>query len=171
MAFSYTNPGGSGDRTDWSQFAVTSQFIPLRSGTLDKLFNGNTISDPCDFNRNQGNYTITFDFYTPRLFDQFRFIQTYAASQGLCYIEWSDNGSSWTIGSASFALGAAAVSGDPARSFTEVDITETSPHRYWRVRQYNGLTQRYMYQLEIEFRIDDGTVAAAADPYLQMLRY
>lgn len=142
MAFSYTNPGGSGNRV--GSVGVTANFGFSGGGGVDFLIDG-TQSDVSWF-PNGSDRIITFDFGSPKSFDEISWFQDSANGQGTweAEVQLSDL-HPWVSIASGVNLGSSA---------TTVFAVTTEPGQRLRLRQTAGSTNTGPYIREIEFRID-----------------
>lgn len=151
MATSYSNPGGTGDRT--SSITVTASFTPS-GGTLSNAVDGATATNGTDswwaaFTVTTSSY-IRFDFgaSASKKIDEITWKQSNTTSMGTWTIRGSNNGTDWTTLKSSFALGGAT---------TQVigSFDETGYYRYYEFRGVSGSFSSSPWCQEVEFKIED----------------
>lgn len=150
MATSYSNPGGTGDRT--ASITVTSTLSV--TGSLSHAINGNLTETDWFFNgETVSGKTLTFDFGAgaSKIIDTFRYKEQFTVSQGIWQWQGSNDGSSYTLLGNTFDL-LGNISGF-------VEITEpagnTTGYRYYQLIGSSGSTNSGPWQFEFEFKIAD----------------
>ena len=148
---SYSNAGGTGDRTA----TITLSYTFSMSGNPSKLLNGNTAdSDPYFFTdaTPTGKY-LRFDFGAgvSKLITGFKWYQDTGFSHAWMVVQGSNDASTWTNVSVPFRLGGATV-----QSFNFQ--TNTNSYRYYQLIAINNTAamSNNPYTNEIEFNISTG---------------
>lgn len=159
---SYSNPGGSGDRT--GTIAVTASAGLLIAGVASNLVDGSTANgatNSTEFGANlpaSGHYLL-FDFGigAQKIIDEATWIQSGAQAHGVWQWQGSDDGVSFTNLGASFTLGGAT---------TQVQtIDNLNSYRYYRLLGVSGNTSINPFLNEITFKIASSPAdGLATDP-------
>lgn len=158
IATSYSNVGGSGNRTGDGSIAITYSPANLIVGTISQMYNGITNSGTNYFNSRTiaGTEWIRFDFGTPRFINEAKFYQETTANQGTWKWQVSSDGTNFTDlvdGSSNpitDALGGAIV--DTLTGLA--NQTNTTAYRYWRMLAVSGSLISAPDIYEFEFKID-----------------
>lgn len=157
----YANSGGTGNRT--GSITVTGNFS-FDSGAFSSLVDG-TNSAQCDEpgtgSTSLVGATVQFDFGSgvSKFIDEVT-IKRSGGSNGTWRWEVSNNGSSWTVASADFAMAGAS---------TVVALTpDAAGHRYYRLVGVSGNWSNNFWQ-EFEFKINSG--GSIADTVLKSNGY
>lgn len=147
---SYSNPGGTGDRTHL--ITVTANFVQT-DGTLDNLVDGLTANNGTASIGIPGGLTdavMTFDFSPlglPQIITEYVWGQNNSVSQGHYTFEGSNDSSSWDTIDANSELGGAS-------STTTVSFSNSTGYLYYRLRQISGTTSNSPWCHEIEFKTE-----------------
>lgn len=156
MANSYTNPGGSGNRT--ASITVTTNIV-AGQGSVSMLVNGLTGASEYWFSAQPGGTAyIQFDFGTQRNITEATWYQSQVAAHGTWKWQGSNDGSAYTDIGGTFTLGSAA---------TQVISTlsgNASTWRYYRLQQTAGSISTAPWVNETEFSIDTGAAAPKMNP-------
>jgi hypothetical protein len=144
---SYSNTGGTGDRT--ASITLTQTSGLFNSGTLSVFVDGasannNYIPSGTGF---QGK-SVTFDFGVgaAKVIDEIRLVMAGAEEQGTWQVSASNNGTDWTN------LGGNVIW--PRLATRVVSFFNLDGYRYYRMTGVSGtIVQNFMY--EYQFRIDD----------------
>jgi len=161
MNTSYTNPGGSGDRTTLITVTYSTKLGTAVGGT-GNLING-LLYPPETYNwaqqgvfSNSGEWCC-FDFGVgeSKIIDECKWYQSDDASHGTWKWQGSDNGSEWTDIGSSFTLGTPAI-----QTQTSLGGNVTG-YRYYRLLGISGNVNNGTYVSEAEFKIDDYVLPAA----------
>lgn len=150
MATSYTNLGGSGNRTGVVGTQVSTNLVILNAVTL------------IDGSYDDANYFYAgiavnssrwfwWDFGGPVTIDEAKFYQDIADSNGVWKFQGSNDNSSWTDIGSSFTLGTAAT-----HTITELNGNSTT-YRYLRCVGVSGTTSGASWVRQWEFKIDGMT--------------
>ena len=148
---SYTNPGGTGDRTAIITITGTMSFdVGASSSTANAshLINGNVTETGFTFtDLSATTNTIRFDFGTAKVIDQIRWKQADSQDYGMFILECSTDGTTWVN------LGRTNLGG--AKTQTYQTLAGTTAYRYWRLTQDKTdsifLTRSYVYTWVNEF--------------------
>jgi hypothetical protein len=158
MTQSYTNPGGSGNRT--SLIAVTT--TATVNGSVSALVNG-TQANEFWWNNGQSGRELVFSFggtgFT-RCITEAKWYQDLNSIHGDWKWQGSNDALTWTDIGASFTLG------NTLQVMTTL-AGNTSFWHYYRLLQVSGTTSSSPYLREIEFNIDNGGGVAIV-PVAQM---
>jgi hypothetical protein len=138
---SYSNPGGIGNRTSLITISTT---LSVSAGTINDLIDG-TFTDVMWLAGTQSAKTLTFDFGTAKIINEFKWYQSSGVSQGTWVLGGSNDNSSFTEFPESFSLGATTPQTNA--------VTNTTAYRYYRLRSTAGTTSAAPYVEEIEFKI------------------
>lgn len=145
--------------------AVSAAFGPIDGSMLvDEWTPSGAVVDPAlsykgSFYWSNGTPTpqIVFDFKSPVTMTALLIRASDRVSQGNFYVECSDNGSTWTkVGSFEWGAYFGMVQ-DLVFWNQEVPLSTTGPHRYYRVRQWNGAVNQSPYQHELLFKVSGAT--------------
>lgn len=156
MATSYSNPGGTGNRT-----------ASITASATTALFNDNSLIQQF-LNGSFANATyvpdgtafigknITFDFGTGKVVDEVRLIVEIANSQATWQPSGSNNGTDFTdIGSpVAFTVANSAL----------LTFTNSTSYRYYRLTGSSGTVSQTWWQ-EVEFKIDDPPGVVSVDKF------
>ena len=146
---SYSNPGGSGNRTSLIRLTTSANFRVFRNYP----FTGYSLL--CGDYGDNGDWTsgghVTFDFGEPRCIDEATFYQSSAATHGTWQWKASNDGSTFTNIGPSFVLG-----GSMAAVLDSLN-GNTDFYRYWRMDQVSGSVSPSPYLRGLDFKIDDGS--------------
>jgi hypothetical protein len=151
---SRTNSGGSGDRTA----TVTTTTNLSVSGTWNHMINGTQPETGTYFTGNSltaGAYNMTFDFGSgqSKYIDTIEWFQSSASAQGNWKMQGSDDGSTYTDVSGSFALGTSADQ--------NIGISPSKGYRYYRLLSVSGNTSGSPWIEEIKFKINDASAGSS----------
>jgi hypothetical protein len=150
ISTSYSNPGGSGNRTSGIPTITQSgasnpmnapvNFFQLKDGNkaTSNIWMPNGCAD--------GEW-LKFDFSTAKVINEIKFYQSGAQTQGVWQWEGSNDNSTWTSIGSTFTLGGATTSTITALS------ANTTAFRYYRMKKISGSTNQSPYALEFEFKI------------------
>ena len=152
MAQSYTNVGGTGNRTTIVTITTTAT---LGAGSIPQLINGTQVNSLW-FTNAQSGREVRFDFGTPRLITEATWYQDVVATHGTWQWQGSPDASAWTNIGATFTLGSPAT-----QAITTLSGNATS-YRYYRMLQTAGTTTSGPFLREVEFSIDDAVLPAPA---------
>ncbi len=139
VSTSYSNPGGTGDRTSIITVATNQAFV----GSPSTLVNG-AFANECYWGNNSlfpSDY-LSFDFGSAKVIDEFKFYQSSPIAQANWIFQGSNDNLSWTDLGSSFALNTGTF-----------PVTNTSAYRYYRLRGVSGTTSAGPYLHEFEFKI------------------
>lgn len=154
MGYSYSNSGGTGDRT--GSITVTSTAANFSTSVPANLVNGSVVDSVAGswaFNAAESGREIKFDFGSARTIRQARWYQGGTGTHGTWKWRGSNDDSSYTdIGSA-FTLGGSSVI---PQIHVEL-INNTTAYRYYKLVQQSGTTSAAPWLREIEFFIDGAT--------------
>jgi hypothetical protein len=150
VSTSYSNPGGSGDRTSGiptitqsgasNPMNSTVNFFQLKDG--NKATSNIWMSNGCA----DGEW-LKFDFSTAKVINEIKYFQSATQTQGVWQWEGSNDNSTWTSIGSTFTLGGATTSTITALS------ANTTAFRYYRMKKISGSTNQSPYALEFEFKI------------------
>jgi hypothetical protein len=142
-ATSYTNPGGSGNRT--STITVTSTFT-TGGGSLSGLVDGSFSNNYYWSAQSAAGKYLRFDFGSgnARYIDEFKFYQADASGHGTFKIRASNDLSTW-FDSNTFTLGGSTTQ-------TQAITGIAGAYRYWQIEGVSGNTSN-PYMHEFEFKI------------------
>lgn len=174
MATSYSNVGGSGDRTSIIAVTLTAGLQNATSvGPTSALVNGGFAQNDTDsiYFTNAvaaAGLVIKFDFGAgaglTKLIDEAKWYQSTSASHGAWKWQGSNNDSSYTDIGVSFTLG-----GSTTQTQTQLNGNVT-PYRYYQLLGVSGSASSAPWLEEIEFKIDVGfaiyTMPAAVGAYV-----
>lgn len=143
LSTSYSNPGGSGDRT--ATIPVTAS-PGLVVNTLTR-FVGVGASGTYFANARTSGW-LQFDFGTAKIINELKYYQSHNFSQGTWQFEGSNDDSTWTaVGNTFEITGTAFVSGTAFSS-------NTNSYRYYRLRKTGaGATSNAPWAYQFEFKI------------------
>jgi trimeric autotransporter adhesin len=155
IATSYSNPGGTGNRT--AAITVTSDIV---LGTpLSALVDGSTSTNINYFSgvAVAGKY-IMFDFGAgaAKLISEAKFYQGSTVTHGIWVWQGSNNGSTWSNIGANFTLG-----GFTTQTITTLSVN-SSTYRYYRLLGISGAANGGPYIREFEFKINSSESGVAA---------
>jgi hypothetical protein len=157
MTQSYTNPGGSGNRS--GHILVTGTFT--FNGPIAALVNGTQV-DEFWWNSGQSGVELRFDFGDPRCITEAKWYQANTSTHGNWKWQGSSNGTTWTDIGAVFSLGGATT-----QTITTLS-GNTNFFRYYRLLNVSGSTSNSPYLREVEFAIDDTVVYVTDAQITQM---
>jgi hypothetical protein len=162
MTQSYTNSGGTGNRT--SSITVTTT-ASIGAGSIGNLVNGSQANDLW-WTANQTLREIRFNLagtgFT-RCINEAKWYQDVASTHGDWKWQGSNDGSTWTDIGATFTLGGT------LQTMTTLS-GNTNFWKIYRLLQVSGVTSNSPWLREIEFSIDDGGgVAVVADAQLTQI--
>jgi hypothetical protein len=144
---SYTNAGGSGDRTSWLLLTSDWSFTGNISNLVDGGFGANT-TDGINPTSIAAGKVITFDFGVKKFIRESKLYWAWTTA-GTLSLKWrgSDDGSSWTDASAAFTFTA-----------TTITVPITAPFAGWRYYQLlsAGGSLPDLVFTEVEFDIAPG---------------
>jgi hypothetical protein len=149
MATSYSNPGGSGLRFS----IVTPTWSPtlFQSSNPYSLIDGNTTSSSAYIGGAVADLYMVFDFHFPCIIDEAKWYQSNAAEHGTWKWQGSNDGSNWTDIGSSFTLGGASTQ-------TQTQLNgNTTAYRYYRLLGVSGTASNSPWLYEIQFQIDYNT--------------
>ena len=155
-ATSYSNSGGTGDRTSLILVKTNKTF---GSGSADNLVDGasgNTSTDAVSFPNADTGWEIWFDFRPTgfrQCIDEFRWLQQNASAHGTWKIEAWD-GFTWTDLITGVALGGATTQ--------TISFANTNAYIIYRMVQTGGATSSSPWIQEVEFKIAQGAALASA---------
>ena len=147
---SYSNTGGTGDRSAIITVTDSGAGPLLASGSSQNLVNGDTAESNTWFNAiDISSSWITFDFGVgaSKIIDEAKFYQSAANSHGTWKWQGSDDNSAWTDIGSSFTLG-----GSATQTITELS-GNTTGYRYYRLTGVSGTASTSPYITEFEFKI------------------
>ena len=141
---SYTNSGGSGDRT--ASITVASN---IAVGTLSQLVNGNTTGSSVYLTGTVSGKYVSFDFGTgaSRIITEAKFYQGGTQTHGTWVWQGSNDGSTWKDIGAYFTLGGVAT-----QTITTLS-SNASAFRYYRIFGVSGTASSAPWIYEFEFKI------------------
>lgn len=147
---SYSNPGGTGDRT--ALITVTGNYVVQSAGSTPSNLvdggNGNNTTDSIDFQAGQTAVVINFNFSAlglPQIITEYKWTQNTAVSIGTYAFEGSLDNVSWDTLDAGTDLGGSS-------SITTVTFVNSTSYMYYRLRQTSGSTSSSPWCREIEFK-------------------
>lgn len=146
---SYSNSGGSGDRSSTVTVSDGSSGIIYWNGATSQAVNGNTTENNwyfCNACAVSGLY-VRFDFGSSKTIDEAKFYQSTSDSHGTWKWQGSSDASSWTDIGSSFTLG-----GVQTQTITSLS-GNTTAYRYYRIIGVSGNTTYAPYLREFEFKI------------------
>jgi hypothetical protein len=159
-ATSYSNSGGTGDRTSLVLVKTNKTF---GSGAADNLVDGatgNTSTDAVSFPNGDTGWEIWFDFRPTgykQCIDEFRWKQQNLSTHGTWKIQAWD-GFAWTDVVTNVALGGATTQ--------TISFSNSNAYIIYRMVQTGGATSSSPWIQEIEFKIaQEGALASAATAY------
>jgi hypothetical protein len=156
MVASYTNPGGSGNRT---AIITVSTTATVGGGAVTQLVDGSQ-ANSFWWNNGQSGREVRFDFGTPKWVVGAKWYQDSSGTHGTWKWQGSPDGSAWTDIGATFTLGGTLqVISEPS--------VNTATYRYYRMLQTAGTTASSSFDREIEFLIDD-SVTSLPPTYAQI---
>lgn len=174
MATSYTNPGGSGNRTSTGDGTVTVSFggtwTGLIAGEMQNLVDGgfgNNGTDSFDASVSPvtSSHYIRFDFGTAKVIDEAKwYTNSGATAQGTFKWQGSNDASSWTDIGSSFTL-----SGTGSSPQTQTQLNgNTTGYRYYQLLGVSGTFNNGPWNQELEFKIGDpgGNTKASSTPFM-----
>ena len=136
----------AGDRT--STITTTTTATAGVGSSITNLVDGGITdgaTDSFSFTNGESSKEIKFDFGSSKIITGLRWLQSLAATHGSWVVEGSPDNSSWTGLASAFTLGS------PGPQV--VTWTNTTPYRYYRLRQTSGTTSSTPWVQEAEFRI------------------
>ena len=145
-ATSYSNPGGTGNRT--GSIAASGNFSTNNGDDFTVTVDGSFANSLSWGARGATASEIKWDFGTPRLIDEARIIWSGAGQvNGMWKWYGSNDDSSWTPIGSNFILG-----GVTPQVFTELNGNVTA-YRYYRILGQSGFMANSDFFQEIEFKI------------------
>lgn len=158
MATSYSNPGGSGDRT--ASITVTSNrtWNGALSNLVDGAFGNNTTDSIwLGFTVSSSDY-IRFDFgaATPKYIDEITFKQQNTTSHGTWKWRGSNDGVTWNDLTSNYTHGGSTAQVVPL-------TTNLGYYRYYELRGVSGSHSSGPYIHEFEFKLQDFELAVTFD--------
>lgn len=143
LSTSYSNPGGSGDRT--ATIPVSKSAAADIRGVLTR-FVGVGASGTYFANVPNGEW-LKFDFGTAKIINELKYYQEYNYTQGTWQFEGSNDDSTWTaVGTPFEIIGTAFVSGSSISS-------NTDRYRYYRIKKTAGTVNSRPWAYQFEFKI------------------
>lgn len=143
LSTSYSNAGGSGDRT--ATIPVSKSAAANIVGPLSR-FVGVGASFTYFENVPNGEW-LKFDFGAAKIINELKYYQQLAVSQGTWQLEGSNDDSAWTAVGTPFEItGAIFVSGSAFSS-------NTNSYRYYRIKKTAGTVNRSPWAYQFEFKI------------------
>jgi hypothetical protein len=162
MTQSYTNSGGTGNRTGLISVTTTAS---LGAGSIGNLVNGSQGNDLWWANSQSGRelvFNLGGTGFTRRITEA-KWYQDVASTHGDWKWQGSNNGSTWTDIGTTFTLGGT------LQTITTLS-GNTNFWRYYRLLQVSGATSSSPFLREIEFNIDDGGgVAIVTEAWLTQI--
>ena len=158
-ATSYTNSGGTGDRT---ALISASSTITFTFGAVSNLIDGNSSTDPAVWfatPQSTAGLYMRFDFSTARLIDEATWTVQYplgGRTHGYWKWQGSNNATDWTDIGSSFEL--VASTDESPQTHTELN-GNVNLYRYYQLIGVSGVFSGACYLLELTFKIDAGDVA------------
>jgi hypothetical protein len=155
-ATSYSNAGGTGDRTSLILVKTNKTFA---AGSADNLVDGatgNTSTDAVKLSGGDAGWEIWFDFRPTgyrQCIDEFRWLQQDTSSHGTWKIQGWD-GFGWTDLVTGVSLGGATTQ--------SISFPNENAYILYRLVQTSGLTSGGPFVQEIEFKIAQGDVLVSA---------
>jgi len=149
MAQSYSNYGGTGNRT---AFITVTTTAAISGGVIADLING-TQANSLWFTNGQTTKEVKLDFGVPRLITEAMWYQDSVATHGTWQWQGSPDNSAWTSIGSTFTLGSPAT-----QTITTLSGNATF-YRYYRMLQTGGTISSGPFLREIEFSIDDTVTA------------
>jgi len=150
---SYSNSGGSGDRTG----IITIDQAPFFSGIPGMVNTPVMIDGLIDFGASYFNsyavgymydgWWLSFDFGTNRIIDEMKWYQQTSATHGTWKLQGSIDNLSWFDIGSTFLLG-----GFTTQTITEIS-SNTTAYRYYRIYLVTGPSSSIPYIYELEFKI------------------
>ena len=157
LGYSYSNPGGSGNRTSSISFSTNAS---VGGVSIADFVDGSTTASAFYFNTANtqavaGLY-LRFDFGTggAKIINEAKWYQSDVAPQGSWKWQGSNNGSAWTDIGSSFVLGSATT-----QILSEL-YTNTTAYRYYQLAGVSGTCGWNTIMREIEFNVGAPTGAA-----------
>lgn len=155
MATSYTNRGGSGNRTSIVTVTQSSPTVLTVIGALSNLVDGDTADHNLFFNNSitlSSTYWFQFDFGAGQTYiiDEVKYYQSNTTAEGTWQFQGSNDGTNYVNIGSSFSLGGVATQTITAMS------GNTSGYRYYRFLGVSGTTSDSPWVSEFEFKIDSG---------------
>ena len=143
LSTSYSNAGGSGDRT--ATIPVSKSAAANIVGPLSR-FVGVAASNTYFENVPNGEW-LKFDFGAAKIINELKYYQQLAVSQGTWQLEGSNDDSTWTAVGIPFEItGTTFVSGAAFSS-------NTNSYRYYRIKKTAGTVNRSPWAYQFEFKI------------------
>jgi hypothetical protein len=143
LSTSYSNAGGSGDRT--ATIPVSKSAGADIRGPLSR-FVGVGASNTYFENVPNGEW-LKFDFGAAKIINELKYYQQLAVSQGTWQLEGSNDDSTWTAVGTPFEItGTIFVSGSAFSS-------NTNSYRYYRIKKTAGTVNRSPWAYQFEFKI------------------
>lgn len=155
ISTSYSNPGGTGDRT--ALITVTDSYPPYElfggySGTsaLETLVNGAPYQWTIYFaTQDAAGRWFRFDFGAPKVITEAKWYQQTTDAQGTWVWQGSTDNSTWNNIGTSFAFGGATT-----QVITSLS-GNTNYYRYYRLLGVNGSVTSNPWLYQMEFKISD----------------
>lgn len=159
----YTNPGGQGDRTGiitCSYSNVTGS--PIGAGTPNNLVDGAIVAnstDACQVGNGRGNeFTFDFGVGVNKVISEVTFDVNSTAAHGTWQFYASHDNANWfNIASDQTFTGAISY------VFATTLTTVTGGFRYFKLHQRDGTASTTIWNLEIKFKICNGTAYVNAN--------
>lgn len=154
MATSYSNTGGSGDRS--AVITTTLTNATPGAGLVTDLVDG-ALTDEFWWLFGTANAVVKFDFGVGNLWviDEFKWLQSTAAGHGTWNFEGSNDNAAWDVLRADLTLGGA--------TSTTYAISNNTAYRYYRLAPGTAqLTNSNPFLREIEFKIGTATPTNSA---------
>lgn len=140
-ATSYSNAGGSGNRT--AIITVTTENMSIGGGSAPQLVNGVEEDSFWWANgANNGTQALKFDFGSAKVINEILLTQSTDTSHGVWALEGSSDGVTYTQVGDSFTLAPYMI-----------PIANTTAYRYYRLRALSGSRSQAPYLREIKFKI------------------
>lgn len=149
---SYSNTGGSGDRTSIITVSNPGGYFS-GSGGLNTFINGinpeNALWFATSYNLSDNHIVIMFDFGSgaSKVIDEAKWYQSTTTAHGIWKWQGSNNNSDWTDIGSTFTLGGATTQ-------TQTELSgNTTGYRYYRLYAVSGFCSDTPYLYELEFKI------------------
>jgi len=152
MATSYSNPGGSGDRTS----IIKVYAITVGGGSYSDLVNGVTNDNSFWFSSASGSI-VEFWFSSQKIIDEAKFYQQIVSTHGDWKWQGSNDRITWTDIGGTFTLGTATL-----QTLTTLS-GNTTAYVFYRIFQTSGSASPFTYVHEFEFKIDEGGTTSYAN--------
>lgn len=144
MATSYSNPGGSGDRTTLINVTASSNTL---STTPNRLIDGKSQMDIYFYGYAVAGQYIQFDFFNPKIISEITLSEGDTTTHGNWHWQGSNDATNWTTLKSNFVLGSTPIVPD-----------SVGLYRYYRLLGVSGNSSNAPWIYEINFKIGDNLV-------------